>query len=720
MRLINAKTLELEVYNDASRRPRYAILSHRWVDGHEVTFEDMQRAHRHFMPAWPKITSCCQQALADDLEYVWVDTCCIDKNSSAELSEAINSMYMWYSDAERCYAYLNDVGDVCHGLSDPPSTDSSTMTSRVAHDIVASKWFTRAWTLQELIAPREVVFYDATFQRLGSKVDFADMIERAIMIPAKILLDPLCLSKYPVAVRMSWAANREASRTEDIAYSLFGIFGVNLPLLYGEGKRAYLRLQEEIIKQTYDHSIFAWSAQKSRKRKQEGDQTTGKLPLLASSPKDFEDCKDVSTSESNDEMRPYNMTNIGLQIELRIFPYDMNIYVGLLSCQSTLTSCRYGILLIKDSGQSRQWHRAHAAGIDRVAITRPEKLKYFVWQEMFIVKYNSTAYGKATCERSRNSGRSLTEFYGMNIDAPDFLVSSTGIGRPYALVAYHDWEVASEDIGVNEDSHVPKLETQNPQNEFTIGKHKDTSFTTRMPGYIYNANNLLNESSHIGLAMSIDQTILLSGFRRSKRRKLNDSASSRPQKEADQVRKRKSSKSNLALGVLPMPLMCTGTVGLIVFDHIVYGIRAIKVGFDFEFRPVIFLATHEAVPPDPQIQTLMQQHRYVPLEYFQRSYGLLESFNEGDHQQFWKLGPEYLKNCKNAVDDDGFVPIDTGVYAFTCRDAAVPDHWIFKPYDDQNWHIALRLERREYDDLRYWELSMEIQEDLVKIVIEEY
>ncbi|KAI0150200.1 HET-domain-containing protein [Xylariaceae sp. FL1272] len=137
MRLINAATLQLEEFENSSARPDYAILSHRWAHGEEVSFHDMKGAHRQWMPGWSKIVFCCRQALQDGLTHAWVDTCCIDKDSSAELSEAINSMYEWYSNARVCYAYLNDVDTA-------PSNNSKdiSLSTRIAESL----WFTRAWT----------------------------------------------------------------------------------------------------------------------------------------------------------------------------------------------------------------------------------------------------------------------------------------------------------------------------------------------------------------------------------------------------------------------------------------------------------------------------------------------------------------------------------------------------------------------------------------------
>ncbi|KAJ9602147.1 hypothetical protein H2200_013267 [Cladophialophora chaetospira] len=206
------------------------------------SFKDMENNNAASKKGYQKIKMTCQLARYAGLDYVWVDTCCIDKSSSAELSEAINSMFRWYQRAEVCYAYLSD-------LSASASVDEA---------LSACRWFTRSWTLQELIAPEEVIFIDQDWEFRGSKYDQVDLLSHITGVDRWTLENPRSLYSQPVAVRMSWAANREATRVEDIAYSLLGIFDLNMPLLYGEEEKAFRKLQEEIIKSTDDLSMFAW------------------------------------------------------------------------------------------------------------------------------------------------------------------------------------------------------------------------------------------------------------------------------------------------------------------------------------------------------------------------------------------------------------------------------------------------------------------------------
>ncbi len=195
-----------------------------------------------------KLKNTCARAAADGFDYVWIDICCIDKRSSAELSEAINSRYRWYQNAIVCYAYLDDV------CSDPVKDPE-----RMVSEFRRSRWFTRGWTLQELIAPSVLIFFNQTWQELGTKTSMAATISSFTYIPQSVLLGG-ALDQESVATRMSWASTRRTTRVEDLAYCLLGIFNINMPLLYGEGERAFITLQEEIIKVCIDYSLFAWTS----------------------------------------------------------------------------------------------------------------------------------------------------------------------------------------------------------------------------------------------------------------------------------------------------------------------------------------------------------------------------------------------------------------------------------------------------------------------------
>ncbi|KAJ4175017.1 hypothetical protein NW754_005437 [Fusarium falciforme] len=261
MWLINTDTLRLEsVVNPET--VEYAILSHTWEE-EEVSFQEFQDlGFARTRKGFAKIEMTCLFAKSQGYRYAWVDTCCIDKSSSAELSEAINSMFRWYKDAQYCYAYLSDYHQT--------TVDSSFGRCR---------WFTRGWTLQELIAPRFLTFYNRDWESLGSKIELHEVISKITRIDSDVLLGECDISTIDVVYRMSWAAGREATRAEDIAYCLFGIFDVNLPMLYGEGEKAFLRLQEEICQRVADLTLFAWKTDAD-----EGAEIRG---IFARSPNEF-------------------------------------------------------------------------------------------------------------------------------------------------------------------------------------------------------------------------------------------------------------------------------------------------------------------------------------------------------------------------------------------------------------------------------------------------
>jgi hypothetical protein len=216
--------------------PPYAVLSHAW-DAEEVTFQDLVNGTGQNKAGYSKIRFCASQAWRDGLQFFWVDTCCIDKSSSVELAEAVNSMFRWFHDAVVCYVYLADVSTLT--FNDRRQWESTFRRSR---------WFTRGWTLQELLAPEIVYFFDCDGQRLGSKSSLLQPIHEITGIPI-LALQGKRLSEFSVDERMSWLNGRETTRGEDRAYSVMGIFGVHMSLIYGEGEdNAFRRLLEEIAK----------------------------------------------------------------------------------------------------------------------------------------------------------------------------------------------------------------------------------------------------------------------------------------------------------------------------------------------------------------------------------------------------------------------------------------------------------------------------------------
>jgi hypothetical protein len=290
--------------------PAYAILSHTWGDDEEeVTFQELLEGSGESKPGYRKIRSCGEQAASDGLQYFWADTCCIDKTNSVELSEAINSMFRWYQDADACYVYLSDVD-----------------TSR---DLDQSRWFRRGWTLQELLAPKHMYFFNREWEQIDTRANLSPTISRITGIPARVI--SLNFSgNYSVAQVISWAAGRETTREEDVAYSLLGLLGVNMPLIYGEGLRAFERLQQEFMRTSTDHSLFSWVGPGIERGP------------FARSPEEFRHCKDISVGKSHS--LDFSLTNRGLRIDLPLIKLGDGNFAAVLDVYGR-DQCRRAIYL---------------------------------------------------------------------------------------------------------------------------------------------------------------------------------------------------------------------------------------------------------------------------------------------------------------------------------------------------------------------------------------
>ena len=325
MRLLNCRTKKLTEFVEAAI-PRYAILSHTWED-EEVLFHDVASDNAEYKAeykakrGWYKIEKSCEQALRDGLDYIWADTLCIDKSSSAELSEAINSMFTWYRSSATCYAFLSDLPEF---------------------DLEKSRWFTRGWTLQEMIAPRELRFYDRNWVIQGSKSSLLDKLQEITGVDTAALRGGN-LRFFSVARKMSWASKRQTTREEDIAYSLLGIFDISMPLLYGEGSKAFIRLQEEIIKEYDDESLFAWRST-----------TLGHFSgLLAPSPAAFSLSANMVPCLTGAPMLagPITVTSRGIRLEVPVEQFDeaKATYLVRLNCKPVsferVSRTRVGIIV---------------------------------------------------------------------------------------------------------------------------------------------------------------------------------------------------------------------------------------------------------------------------------------------------------------------------------------------------------------------------------------
>ncbi|KAH7323104.1 heterokaryon incompatibility protein-domain-containing protein [Stachybotrys elegans] len=370
MRLIKTSSLDrpeglvFEQFH-SGRLPSYAILSHTWGDD-EVTWDDFQKGTATQKPRFRKIRHSCLQATSEGFEWIWIDSACIDKSSSAELSEAINSMYQWYQQAEICYAYLEGVS---------ATVDATLSTGEFAK----CKWFTRGWTLQELLAPRDVIFYSEDWCKIGTKAELCDNLSVITGIDQDILVGTKPLNSASVAKRMSWAAYRETTRVEDIAYCLMGIFDVNMPMLYGEGSKAFLRLQEEIMKQSDDQSIFAWVNLEVPPDTLHG--------LLADSPRDFAHSNTIFPYPDWELRPPYQLTQRGLRIELPMVPHDDGseiVYIAAIDCPSPPDYEDWSFLALylkKNPYESHQYSRVRLGQLGKVRV-RGQRQEIYVKQNV--------------------------------------------------------------------------------------------------------------------------------------------------------------------------------------------------------------------------------------------------------------------------------------------------------------------------------------------------
>ena len=337
-RRVERRTKVLEFRDDEATE--YAILSHRWIDLTEVDYEEMvdlakmdrqEQSEIRRRLGYKKIIDTCKQAKRDGYEWVWIDTCCIDKRSSAELSEAINSMYRWYANAEVCYAYLHDVD----GSSFPIHRDKKKYHKSNGRP----EWFSRGWTLQEMIAPRNLQFFNEHWRPIDDKKSLAGILNTITGVPEHILADGLEENRPCVAQIISWAATRTTTRVEDRAYSLMGLLDVNMPMLYGEGKKAFHRLQLEIIRSSNDQSIFAWGYG--------SDVRIGSV--LADDPSAFKGCfhvkllshdelierfSDLSSTDTDRLDDEFPITNRGIKIwmSLRRYRNSNSIFRAYLPC----------------------------------------------------------------------------------------------------------------------------------------------------------------------------------------------------------------------------------------------------------------------------------------------------------------------------------------------------------------------------------------------------
>lgn len=242
------------------RKEGYAILSHRWLDDNEILYhqyeqhvDKLKSDSKDLSPQLDKIRGACRIARSQGIKWMWIDSCCINKLDPSELTDSINSMFLWYHHSLLCVTFLHDVElNPDHLPTDPRIFDSSDKNGPAG-------WFSRGWTLQELLAPRMMEFYDNNWTLMGTKADLQSSLSKLTGIDETYLAGTDDFRNACVATKMSWMAKRTTTLEEDLAYSMISIFGVNMPAMYGEGPRAFTRLQQLIMSSpSMDESLFAW------------------------------------------------------------------------------------------------------------------------------------------------------------------------------------------------------------------------------------------------------------------------------------------------------------------------------------------------------------------------------------------------------------------------------------------------------------------------------
>ncbi|GIZ42950.1 hypothetical protein CKM354_000619700 [Cercospora kikuchii] len=332
MRLLNTQTLKFGEFFDKEIPKPYYILSHTWTRD-EISFKEYSKGRNQDSSGYRKVDDFC--TLVQGIHgpsWVWVDTICIDKRSSAELTEAINSMWNWYWNAEICYAYLDDVTTSAPNTEIGRHEEVSSL-GELRSQVESSKWFTRGWTLQELLAPEQLIFVNRDWQIFGLKRDpmsyhnryryamteqfpiIVDALSKVTGIHTDYLSTRNSIGEASIACRLSWAARRETTRREDKAYCLLGLMDINMPLLYGEGDRAFRRLQEELVKSSDDQSIFAWRSKRPNSRH---------IGMLAREPADFKNCNHVSRKVAGTPLCTLEMAGRDIKVQGCVQTYEVD------------------------------------------------------------------------------------------------------------------------------------------------------------------------------------------------------------------------------------------------------------------------------------------------------------------------------------------------------------------------------------------------------------
>jgi WD40 repeat protein len=381
--------------------PAYAILSHTWGEG-EVLFSDVSPNPQHafLKKSFPKVENAAERARLDGLAYIWIDTCCIKKESSAELQEAINSMYDWYARAVVCYVFL---ADFTYSIL----TQQDEAFEAALH---CSRWFTRGWCLQELLAPDNVVFFSSDWTEIGTKASMAELIVSITSIDVEYLTRPQKIHSASVAKRMSWAAHRQTRRVEDIAYCLMGIFSVNLPMLYGEGTKAFLRLQEAIWERYEDQSLFMWANPHIAPDTPHG--------LLADSPVVFADSGPCCSFDHEQGKSNLKISSKGVRIQLQMQYAEKKCYYAGLNCPVALdpghaTQNIACIYLQKLDWGDEQFVRIHCNHLGHLRYNQGSLQSVFIPQQIHETDTEQILYPRQSINFRHNIGASREGDYAL-------------------------------------------------------------------------------------------------------------------------------------------------------------------------------------------------------------------------------------------------------------------------------------------------------------------
>lgn len=368
MRLIKVDTKELHKFTNEEDVPEeYAILSHVvGKSASEVTVKDLRgfaakseedQAKVQSKLGWWKISKACDKAARDGYEWLWTDSCCIDRSVSSEWSNSVKSMFSWYKGAAVCYAFLEDVAK----FTDDTAPKSS---YRFNEDLFKrSKWFTRAWTLQALVAPREVKFFDKRFDSIGTKRTLRSVIADATGVDQHVLKGTTTLDNVSVATRMSWAASRPTAEDKDMVYSLMGILGVTIPVDAGDkAAKAFLDLQKEKLRDpVHDQSLFAWQppdAQSITKSHYlEGvEKIEDGHSLFAKSPTYFKESAGIVSKEHSPSPKKVDVGGVRASVRIEPMPYIEGFYLGVLGCAHTKEHGKLGprlAIVLEKVGQDK-------------------------------------------------------------------------------------------------------------------------------------------------------------------------------------------------------------------------------------------------------------------------------------------------------------------------------------------------------------------------------